>query len=87
MLNLFNLTVVIIFIRKARWCMLSLKQSTRLLINWYNFTAIRSGDYYMFDDFEDDEIDLLPEETAVEKESKVGEKPNMSEVGDLDRID
>lgn len=41
--------------------------------------AIRSGDYYMFDDFEDDEIDLLPEE-ALEKGSRLGEKPNISEI-------
>ncbi|KAG5890381.1 hypothetical protein JTB14_029746 [Gonioctena quinquepunctata] len=33
--------------------------------------AIRSGDYYMFDEL-DDEIDLLPEEKAIEEEDKSG---------------
>ncbi|XP_018574920.1 piezo-type mechanosensitive ion channel component isoform X3 [Anoplophora glabripennis] len=41
--------------------------------------AIRSGDYYMFDDFEDDEIDLLPQE-SLDRESRLGEKPNISEI-------
>nr|CAI5853648.1 unnamed protein product [Callosobruchus analis] len=30
-----------------------------------NKQAIRSGDYYMFDELDDDEIDLLPEEQAL----------------------
>ncbi|XP_060518446.1 piezo-type mechanosensitive ion channel component [Cylas formicarius] len=39
--------------------------------------AIRSGDYYMFDDVDDDELDLLPEEKQDEDE--VDDMPTMGE--------
>ncbi|XP_074025276.1 piezo type mechanosensitive ion channel component isoform X1 [Leptinotarsa decemlineata] len=41
--------------------------------------AIRSGDYYMFDELEDEDIDLLPEEKTLEEEDK-GAKPDMVEL-------
>ncbi|CAH1175750.1 unnamed protein product [Phaedon cochleariae] len=41
--------------------------------------AIRSGDYYMFDELEDEEIDLLPEEKAVEEEDRL-RRPDMGEI-------
>lgn len=41
-------------------------------------TAIRSGDYYMFDDVDDDELDLLPEETHDDDEQT--DMPTMGEV-------
>ncbi|KAJ8926339.1 hypothetical protein NQ314_021304 [Rhamnusium bicolor] len=34
----------------------------------------------MFDDLEDEEIDLLPEEQSVEKDEKISGKPNISEL-------
>ncbi|CAH1133196.1 unnamed protein product [Ceutorhynchus assimilis] len=40
--------------------------------------AIRSGDYYMFDDLDDDELDLLPEETREDDENS--DMPTMGEV-------
>ncbi|KAJ8961208.1 hypothetical protein NQ318_008891 [Aromia moschata] len=46
--------------------------------------AIRSGDYYMFDDLEDDEIDLLPEEKTVENED-ASSKPTISEIEEHER--
>lgn len=40
--------------------------------------AIRSGDYYMFDELDDDELDLLPEETREDDEQS--DMPTMGEV-------
>ncbi|XP_057662854.1 piezo-type mechanosensitive ion channel component isoform X10 [Diorhabda carinulata] len=42
--------------------------------------AIRSGDYYMFDEVEDDEIDILPEEKESFDEFDVGLKPYLGEL-------
>lgn len=42
-------------------------------------TAIRSGDYYMFDELEDEDIDLLPEEKQYEDEDRF-DRPNIGEV-------
>ncbi|XP_048520923.1 piezo-type mechanosensitive ion channel component isoform X7 [Dendroctonus ponderosae] len=39
--------------------------------------AIRSGDYYMFDELDDDELDLLPEETREDDEQS--DMPTMGE--------
>lgn len=44
------------------------------------FLAIRSGDYYMFDEL-DDELDLLPEETRDEDEKS--DMPTIGEVSSL----
>lgn len=45
------------------------------------FTAIRSGDYYMFDELEDEDIDLLPEEKEDEEEKMERLlKPGMGQV-------
>ncbi|XP_028128459.1 piezo-type mechanosensitive ion channel component isoform X5 [Diabrotica virgifera virgifera] len=42
--------------------------------------AIRSGDYYMFDEIEDDDIDLLPEEQKSLDEFDVGLTPYLGEL-------
>lgn len=45
--------------------------------------AIRSGDYYMFDDLDDEEIDLEPQEEAtgeLEEEADVADKHTVSEI-------
>ncbi|XP_057662866.1 piezo-type mechanosensitive ion channel component isoform X22 [Diorhabda carinulata] len=44
--------------------------------------AIRSGDYYMFDEVEDDEIDILPEEKESFDEFDVGLKPYLGEIAE-----
>lgn len=41
--------------------------------------AIRSGDYYMFDELEDDEIDILFEDKQDDDEFKTGH-PSIGEV-------
>lgn len=46
-----------------------------------NFSlAIRSGDYYMFDEVEDDDIDLLPEEKESFDDFDEGPKPYLFDV-------
>ncbi|XP_057662846.1 piezo-type mechanosensitive ion channel component isoform X3 [Diorhabda carinulata] len=45
-----------------------------------HYVAIRSGDYYMFDEVEDDEIDILPEEKESFDEFDVGLKPYLGEL-------
>lgn len=47
-----------------------------------HYVAIRSGDYYMFDEVEDDEIDLLPEEKESFDEFDVGLKPYLGEIAE-----
>lgn len=42
--------------------------------------AIRSGDYYMFDELEDDEIDLLPREKQDDEEDGFN-RPDIGKVG------
>lgn len=49
------------------------------------FTAIRSGDYYMFDDLEDEEeLDLIEETESIddheEEEESFNRRPTVSEV-------
>lgn len=46
--------------------------------------AIRSGDYYMFDELEDEDIDLLPKKKTDDDEDRV-DRPSMGEVR-LNRI-
>lgn len=54
----------------------------------YNFLiiliAIRSGDYYMFDELEDEDIDLLPKKKTDDEEDRF-DRPSMGEVR-LNRI-
>ncbi|VEN64254.1 unnamed protein product, partial [Callosobruchus maculatus] len=47
-----------------------------------NKQAIRSGDYYMFDELDDDDIDLLPEEEEVDEVDKKRAK-NKPDIGEL----
>ncbi|XP_057662863.1 piezo-type mechanosensitive ion channel component isoform X19 [Diorhabda carinulata] len=47
-----------------------------------HYVAIRSGDYYMFDEVEDDEIDILPEEKESFDEFDVGLKPYLGEIAE-----
>ncbi|XP_050309997.1 piezo-type mechanosensitive ion channel component isoform X2 [Anthonomus grandis grandis] len=49
----------------------------RIKANQQKIQAIRSGDYYMFDELDDDELDLLPEETVDEDERS--DQPTMGE--------
>nr|CAH7742366.1 unnamed protein product [Callosobruchus chinensis] len=51
-----------------------------------NKQAIRSGDYYMFDELDDDDIDLLPEEQAVDEEDKKS-AINKPDIGEIDEHD
>nr|CAH7742360.1 unnamed protein product [Callosobruchus chinensis] len=48
--------------------------------------SIRSGDYYMFDELDDDDIDLLPEEQAVDEEDKKS-AINKPDIGEIDEHD
>ncbi|XP_048520924.1 piezo-type mechanosensitive ion channel component isoform X8 [Dendroctonus ponderosae] len=49
----------------------------RIKANQQKIQAIRSGDYYMFDELDDDELDLLPEETREDDEQS--DMPTMGE--------
>ncbi|VEN64255.1 unnamed protein product, partial [Callosobruchus maculatus] len=51
-----------------------------------NKQAIRSGDYYMFDELDDDDIDLLPEEEEVDEVDKKRAK-NKPDIGEIDEHD
>ncbi|VEN64253.1 unnamed protein product, partial [Callosobruchus maculatus] len=48
--------------------------------------SIRSGDYYMFDELDDDDIDLLPEEEEVDEVDKKRAK-NKPDIGEIDEHD
>ncbi|CAH1280420.1 unnamed protein product [Diabrotica balteata] len=52
----------------------------RIKANQQKIQAIRSGDYYMFDEIEDDDIDLLPEEQESLDEFDVGLTPYLGEL-------
>ncbi|XP_057662872.1 piezo-type mechanosensitive ion channel component isoform X27 [Diorhabda carinulata] len=54
----------------------------RIKANQQKIQAIRSGDYYMFDEVEDDEIDILPEEKESFDEFDVGLKPYLGEIAE-----
>ncbi|CAH1098787.1 unnamed protein product [Psylliodes chrysocephalus] len=49
----------------------------RIKANQKKIQAIRSGDYYMFDEVEDDDIDLLPEEKESFDDFDEGPKPYL----------
>nr|CAI5853651.1 unnamed protein product [Callosobruchus analis] len=55
----------------------------RIKANQQKIQAIRSGDYYMFDELDDDEIDLLPEEQAIDEHDvrsvRIQEEPETEE--------
>ncbi|CAG9835083.1 unnamed protein product [Diabrotica balteata] len=54
----------------------------RIKANQQKIQAIRSGDYYMFDEIEDDDIDLLPEEQESLDEFDVGLTPYLGEIAE-----
>nr|CAH7742358.1 unnamed protein product [Callosobruchus chinensis] len=58
----------------------------RIKANQQKIQAIRSGDYYMFDELDDDDIDLLPEEQAVDEEDKKS-AINKPDIGEIDEHD
>lgn len=38
------------------------------ILTYYSYTAVRSGDYYMFDEFDDTEVHLKDEESSSDEE-------------------
>lgn len=52
-------------------------------ILWYYFIAIRSGDYYMFDDLDDEELDLIAEKEDDEAEDDLVLKKKSTTVGEV----
>lgn len=56
--------------------------------------AIRSGDYYMFDDLDDDDVtDLIPDSDIEKKEKerrreqeRLGRRMTVSEVSEIERL-